>query len=323
MSYIEGVSQNTQNTPTDLQKNPSEKEESFSVQAPREFDVIKGRGNGANLHPGNVSFRKIVSAHKDAYYVSSNDEKKKIVYRIIQLVQASNPPGRFLTEDAGVWKPMDQRSIFRKVGQALREHQVRLKEADLNRDKPPKVININAPAGQSGVSLNTNSKRGIEEFPCDIRNAHKLPKMGGNIHQDETQNYRVGMVREEMSLLKEQVLLLSKRVAFLEKNINDREKNSKQNDRNLSYAATRSLFSPRKKNLNGLERAHDSTNCIGSVSTDSTQSSKKSLGKKASLLCFSQALTASVRGITKLDDAEDILFTLLTKSTTIPGESKL
>merc|ERR1719469_923456 len=118
---------------------------SESVKAPREFDVIKGRGNGANLHPGNVSFRKLVTSHKDAYCVSSNEEKKRIVMRIIQLIQASDPPGRFLSEDNGAWTLMDSKSVFRKVGQALREHQVRPPKDIDPKDKKEVIKTVSNP----------------------------------------------------------------------------------------------------------------------------------------------------------------------------------
>ena len=104
----------------------------LAVNPPRKNDVIKGRGNGPNLHSGNVAFRKLVSARKDDYRKSSEFNKRQIVRQIIDLVHNSNPPGRFLTaEDRGIWKLMEYRSILRKVAQALRDKDhIREKETD-------------------------------------------------------------------------------------------------------------------------------------------------------------------------------------------------
>jgi len=263
----------------------------------RKYDVIKGRGNGANLHPGNVSFRQLVNSHKDAYYVSSNDEKKKIILRIIQLVQGSDPPGRFLCEEQGIWKLMDHHFVLRKVGQALREQQNRSRDAD-NMDKPPRVIDIASNMGP----LNKNSKRGRDDFFCDIRNAHKLPKIGENTHKAQTQQYQIGVVKEEMKLLREQILLLGKRVAFLEQNVKHFDgKKPIENNRNISDAAPRSPMN-----------TPNSSNYRANIPSGSTPSSNRSLLKKPSLRSFSQALASSIQGITRFDNAEDVLFAVLT-----------
>jgi len=327
----------------DLQKKTA-------VSGPHEFDVIKGRGNGANLHPGNVSFRKLVTAHKDAYYVSSNDEKKRIVLRIIQLVQASTPSGRFLTEHLGIWKLMDDKSVFRKVGQALREQQ---------NNKPPSVINIEPPAGQEGESLNDNSKRRIDEvnpvmnnnsnqtivdFTCDIRNAHKLPKIGEkDTHKAQTQQYQIGVVKEDISLLREHVAILSKRVTFLEKQHIEKKKQRTINC-NLSHSVTKDLGSkvsynsvgqpeitqhtPNSKDslILGCVSPHpsgNSPNPTGNSSPGSTQHGTKSFIVKPSLHDFSKNLETSLKDITHLDNPEDFLFSLLTNKPDQPGRHQI
>lgn len=77
--------------------------------------------------------------------MSSNEDKKQIVASIVEIVQSSDPPGRFLVEFKGTWKAMDQKSIYRKVGQALREHQVRLaakQVKDMNKDTNEPTVKI-------------------------------------------------------------------------------------------------------------------------------------------------------------------------------------
>jgi len=308
---------------------------SLPVNAPRDYDIIKGRGNGANMHPGNISFRKLVSSHKDAYYVSSNDEKKKIVHHIIRLVQTGNPHRRFLCEDTGVWRLMDQKSILRKVGQALREQQARFKDVEqtgqitrkITIDKLPRVINIAPPADHRRVLLDQKSKQGRDDFFCNILNAHTFPGIEKHTHKTQTQQYQIGLVKKEVTLLREQVSVLSKRAAFLEQNMNDEVKKSIEKNRNLSYAATRSLLSPQKYPLNGQQSDSKQsmlnlTSYQGNISTNSTAGPNKSLCKKTSLHDFSQALVSSIRGISKLNYAEDILFTLLANSKQ-PEESQI
>jgi len=80
----------------------------------------------SNVHAGNIFFRDVAQVHKSAYFFACNDEKKQIISRVIELVKISHvPPGRFLTDECGVWKIMDEKNMCRKVGQALREQQSR------------------------------------------------------------------------------------------------------------------------------------------------------------------------------------------------------
>jgi len=322
------------------------------LKAPHEFDVIKGRGNGANLHPGNVSFRRLVNSHKDAYYVSSNDEKKRIVMRIIQLIQASDPPGRFLSEDRGIWTLMDQKSVFRKVGQALREHQVRppkdvneqKKEANeatkdtndkkgtidaneprkdaneriekkLDGDKPPKVINVAAPDGHT-EGINQNGKRRIQErdnFFCNIRHANKLPRIGQrDIHKSLTQQYQISVVKEEVQMLRNQLSLLTKRVALLERQSDNSDAVNSFGLRGQQPTPTRVLQSDKTK----------PNSIFPSNLPGPSYMTKQSFRTKPSLRRFSQALASSIRGISQFDNVEDALFTILT-SPDQEGRSKI
>jgi len=139
----------------------------MAVNPPSINDVIKGRGNGPNLHAGNIAFRKFVCSRKDEYRMSSEFKKRTIVRQVIDLVHSNNPPGRFLTaEDRGIWKLMDYRSILRKVAQALRDRdQVHqqisedMKEAtgDGNITELPRMIDTTPPPGQMRGELEAES----------------------------------------------------------------------------------------------------------------------------------------------------------------------
>jgi len=263
-----------------------------------------------------------------------------------------------LTEEQGIWKRMDDKSVFRKVGQALREQQVR-QAKDVNEgsgettmDKPSRIINIAPPvrqgpptgqgppagqgppvrqgpaAEQGGVSLNHNSKRGRDDFLCNIRNAHKLPKIGErDTHKAQTQQYQIGVVKDELGLLREQVLLLSKKVSVLEnQNIDPRKAIEK--DPNLSRiiacpnlvpkvsytSVDHSEITQRTPNSKvSLPHGYIPPPPPGNFSPDAAQSGTESFREKPSLRVFSQNLALSMRGISKLDNAEagDFLYAMI------------
>lgn len=338
---------------TRKEKENQDIQQGMVVSAPHEFDVVKGRGNGANLHPGNIAFRKLVTAHKDTYYVSSNDEKKRIVVIIIDLIQSSTPAGRFLTEDCGVWRLMDEKSVLRKVGQALREQKVNKDNTETqvngenSGDIPPNVINIASPAGEGEVSLNKkiddwnkNSKKRMGTLSLgDIRNDHKLPKIGEkDTHRAEIQQHQIRVVNKEVGRLREQVSLLSKRLSFFEAHFFE-EKKTSANDVDLSYSVRPDLLTKDAEskvtfnsggqpevthyNYNAMSSfpngcvspnpSGNSANPPGKSSLRSVQPGAKYFLTKPSLQDFSKKLESSIRDITNLDNPEDALFDLLTR----------
>jgi len=99
---------------------------------PNQNDVLGGRGNSSNMHPGNIMFRKLVAIDYDKYSLASNAEKKRIAARIIDTIQNKSPPGRFLAQDkdTGSWICMHSTKALQKVCQRLREYQPgRLKDS--------------------------------------------------------------------------------------------------------------------------------------------------------------------------------------------------
>lgn len=63
-------------------------------------DVLLGKGNVINSHPGNQQFRLLVDSHKQIF---ANTNKKKvkraIAMQIVNEIEKLQPPGRFLVED--------------------------------------------------------------------------------------------------------------------------------------------------------------------------------------------------------------------------------
>jgi len=92
---------------------------------PYKNDVLSGRGNGSNRHPGNMRFRRLVALEHDGYILSSNIAKKRIALQIIEDVRKTTPPGRFLEYDknTGAWVCICNDRILQKVCQRLREYQ--------------------------------------------------------------------------------------------------------------------------------------------------------------------------------------------------------
>jgi len=108
-------------------------------------DVLSGRGNGSNQHPGNVFFRAIVSTKREQYGQASNYEKTQIVLSIVEQIQKSNPPGRFIKKtscDGGhYWSLLTTKDVIRKTAQALRERP-KNEPIDIN---PPSVSPCQTP----------------------------------------------------------------------------------------------------------------------------------------------------------------------------------
>lgn len=95
------------------------------IRKPHPHDVLSGRGGRINSHPGNVRFREIVDSHKREYLDprTKKVEKARIAARIVASIRSSDPPGRFLKEDADVsaWVEIGDEKAWKKTGQALRE----------------------------------------------------------------------------------------------------------------------------------------------------------------------------------------------------------
>ncbi|CAB9515942.1 Transcriptional regulator [Seminavis robusta] len=91
---------------------------------PRDNDVLFGRGDTINRHPGNKKFRELVDSHKRVYLASRfKQEKRMIADGIVAAIAELDPPGRFLAKNAstGLWNAVDHGRAREKTLQALRE----------------------------------------------------------------------------------------------------------------------------------------------------------------------------------------------------------
>ena len=95
-----------------------------NITKPHPHDILSGRGNGVNMHPGNQYFRSLVQHLKNEYVVSDRSDKPLFAKLVYGHVQALNPPGRFLKhEKKGMtdWVDMGEKLALEKTRQALRE----------------------------------------------------------------------------------------------------------------------------------------------------------------------------------------------------------
>ena len=93
------------------------------ITYPHEHDVLSGRGNFVNYHPGNEYFRELVRQHKVAYVACPKARKGKFSRMIVDEIGRRVPPGRFLKQDndTKLWYDIGDKKALDKTRQALRE----------------------------------------------------------------------------------------------------------------------------------------------------------------------------------------------------------
>jgi len=95
------------------------------ISEPHRHDVLSGRGNYVNNHPGNEHFRSLVRMHKVAYVATPKSQKPKFSRLIYDAIKNLDPPGRFLKqgEDGSdkMWYEITEKKALDKTRQALRE----------------------------------------------------------------------------------------------------------------------------------------------------------------------------------------------------------
>lgn len=94
------------------------------IRTPHDNDVLSGRGNYANRHPGNKRFRAYVSSQRELYAAAPKNEKSIFAKTIVRTIRSLQPPGRFLKRDPNteLWVDIGNRKSLLKTRQALREN---------------------------------------------------------------------------------------------------------------------------------------------------------------------------------------------------------
>ncbi len=93
------------------------------IITPHDHDVLSGRGNSVNHHPGNEYFRSLVRHHKLAYVRCPKPQKEQFSKLIVSTVRDREPPGRFLKQNptTKLWYNIGTQKALDKTRQALRE----------------------------------------------------------------------------------------------------------------------------------------------------------------------------------------------------------
>jgi hypothetical protein len=91
------------------------------VATPSDADVLAGRGNACNFHPGNEYFRALVRKHKVAYVACPKPQKGKYSRIIVDEIYIRG--GRFLKQNTTdkLWYDIGDKKALDKTRQALRE----------------------------------------------------------------------------------------------------------------------------------------------------------------------------------------------------------
>ena len=91
------------------------------ITKPHPHDVLSGRGNNINMHPGNQYFRSLVKYLKNEYVMSAKGDKPVFAKYIFKHIRVLDPPGRFLKKNGEHWEDIGEKKAMEKTRQALRE----------------------------------------------------------------------------------------------------------------------------------------------------------------------------------------------------------
>jgi len=91
-------------------------------------DVLNGRGQGVQRHPGNIKYRTLVFVNKVLYAKCPRPDKMKISKGIVAAVREMG--GGFLEVDerTGIYKDIGDKKATDKTSQALREGQTKIRK---------------------------------------------------------------------------------------------------------------------------------------------------------------------------------------------------
>jgi len=196
--------------------------EEEEISTPRGNDILSGRGNGVQTHPGNMHFRKIIQANKETYIMADASEKKRI---ILSLAKELKSYGRFLKQNSReFWVKIDFDEVKKKVGQALRENATMIRKqmkenktirvSAVTSDGPPPApvpVPVQAPLP---MPASNQSFSAYEMLPRDIGMMNHHPQMMAStvnllrVHMHKIEEKQDAIKRKQRELEDEQILLL-------------------------------------------------------------------------------------------------------------------
>ena len=98
------------------------------IECPLASDVLFGKGQFIQSHPGNVGMRYLLELNYETYNAcETRHEKSCIIHQIVHDIEAAG--GRFLKEDPlGYWVLVSKREALTKVSMAFRDFRKRLSQ---------------------------------------------------------------------------------------------------------------------------------------------------------------------------------------------------
>merc|ERR1719296_346468 len=159
---------------------------------PYKNDVLSGRGNSVNFHPGNEYFRSLVKQYRVEYVACPKPLKGHFSKLIVDNILSLEPPGRFLKQDpkTKLWSEIGYKKSLDKTRQALREGAPEImKEMNLGpdgrpidgkpidqkvSDKVPDHVTSITPQPMSSLPLNAPIS---VEVPSEIPSTPSLPSI--------------------------------------------------------------------------------------------------------------------------------------------------
>mmetsp|Transcript_20487 Transcript_20487/g.44466 ORF Transcript_20487/g.44466 Transcript_20487/m.44466 type:complete len:458 (-) Transcript_20487:200-1573(-) len=91
-------------------------------------DVLNGRGQGVQRHPGNMKYRTLVFVNKGLYAKCPRPDKMKISKGIVAAVREMGGGFLELDERTGTYKDIGDKKATEKTSQALREGQTKIRK---------------------------------------------------------------------------------------------------------------------------------------------------------------------------------------------------
>jgi hypothetical protein len=127
LSY-EPESQSRSERTVDSNEKPHQQITSEHVTGPTPNDVINGRGQGVQRHPGNEKYRELVSRNKGLYATCPRSDKAKISRAIVAAVRQFGGGFLELDERSGEYFDIGEKKAVAKTSQALREGQTKIRK---------------------------------------------------------------------------------------------------------------------------------------------------------------------------------------------------
>jgi len=110
------------NFPSEMNQemNQDMNQESLEIKEPQQDDFLAGKGNGVQLHLGNIYLRERVKEHLQDYHVRQHGAKRKVAKIIYDAF-----PGRFLrlrqNSETKTWYEMEENEALDMISQKFRD----------------------------------------------------------------------------------------------------------------------------------------------------------------------------------------------------------